>query len=98
VVGETIAPTGVTDVGLAIAIAIAGRATGTAIADPRVTTGRVTTGRVMTDRVMTDRVMTDRVTKPLLTARSAPPSEPTARAETASARHGRSAHRWTRAR
>ena len=92
-VGETIAPTGVTDVGLAIAIAIAGRATGTAIADPRVTTGRVTTGRVMTDRVMTDRV-----TKPLLTARSAPPSEPTARAETASARHGRSAHRWTRAR
>ena len=27
-----------------------------------------------------------------------PPSEPTARAETASARHGRSAHRWTRAR
>ena len=97
-VGETIAPTGVTDVGLAIAIAIAGRATGTAIADPRVTTGRVTTGRVTTGRVMTDRVMTDRVTKPLLTARSAPPSEPTARAETASARHGRSAHRWTRAR
>ena len=92
-VGETIAPTGVSDVVLAIAIAIAGRATGTAIADPRVTTGRVTTGRVMTDRVMTDRV-----TKPLLTARSAPPSEPTARAETASARHGRSAHRWTRAR
>jgi hypothetical protein len=58
----------------------------------------VMTDRVMTDRVMTDRVMTDRVTKPLLTARSAPPSEPTARAETASARHGRSAHRWTRAR